>query len=521
MRPSFSSSCAGIKISHSADGLPTFGLATPFSGVRYEGNGRDIHREPAHMVDATGNVNEGRTIMGVSNRKASRISGFLLTLSVISLTLPNQAGAQAAAAADFVAMVGVLQQVKQALDESLNTANNAAADRIHQAEIAVNQTIANLQKAIQNVQHGVSIQREDVFRQALDTLSQVNTTIQDSSRLVYLDVNSTLVSAATIVGAIPGLGVDSFVFAADPLRLRPHATDTLVSFYGYFPNVQTDGDANVTVGTEHFPAQRYAGNRLAFKLPQKYVGAQGHYVEMTLTLPRTHWYSITRPTIHNRVYVETANAFHFALASIVDNPDLWATVNGSQYKDNADSSKTSVAKTLSAQDLFSTQVNDNATYDASTAQLVAVNSSIGSAGTKPCDCCDSSDGKVTGWDAGKVSYALSAPTCPAKRCSLTYWCGGGGTHVEVYLNPVFRVQRRGVPSVVPSKTFSVDQGRASATTTNVGAEWASIEVRLHYKDGDDEASETATLTKGVPVQAKTLFTARFDGASTITIETRK
>jgi hypothetical protein len=48
-----------------------------------------------------------------------------------------------------------------------------------------------------------------------------------------------------------------------------------------------------------------------------------------------------------------------------------------------------------------------------------------------------------------------------------------------------------------------------------------MDVRLHFKDGDDEASETATLTKEVPVQAKTLFTARFDGASAVTIETRK
>jgi len=221
------------------------------------------------------------------------------------------------------------------------------------------------------------------------------------------------------------------------------------------------------------------------------------------------------------VYVESANAFHFTLTSAAENPNLWATVTGSQYNDNADSSKTSVNKTLSAQDLFSTQVNDNATYDASTAQLVTVNSSIGSAGTKPCDCCNSSSGSVTGWDAGKVSYALSAPTCPARSCSLFYQCGGGGTHVEVHLNPVFRVQRRGVPAVVPGKEFSIDQGRAALTTTNVGADWVSINVKLHFKDGDEEESETAIVTKGVPLQAKNLFTARYDGASAVTIETRK
>jgi ElaB/YqjD/DUF883 family membrane-anchored ribosome-binding protein len=455
--------------------------------------------------------------------------GFVGLLFCIFCALaPDVASAQVGGAVDYVAMVGVLQQLKQSLDSTLNTANQAASDRIHQADISIDQEIKNLQDAIKKTQDGISVQREEIFKQAFDVIASVNDTIQSGSRILYIDTNSTLVSAATIVGSIPFVNVPDFVFAADPVRFRPNPSDHLVSFYGYFPSVERDGDAEVEVGGQTYPLKRYTGNKLGFDIPQSLVDLahQSSYIDMTISLPRRHWYQIFRPTVHNRIYVEKQFPFHFVLSAFKDNPDLWATVKGNTYKDNADSSKTSVAKTLSAVDMFSLTVGDNTTYDQSTATIVNVDGShVESQGTKPCDCCDGSSGSFGPWSANQVAYSLSAPTCGAKHCSLFYFCGGGGTHVEVYIAPTFKVKKRNVPEIVPDPSHDLvwDMTRSESKNVTLGDDWNLVRVDFTLDDGDDKISNQTTVTKQVPVatDGSGLYSVAVDATENFALTTRK
>jgi hypothetical protein len=90
------------------------------------------------------------------------------------------------------------------------------------------------------------------------------------------------------------------------------------------------------------------------------------------------------------VYIEKRRPFSFEITVKKENPALWAALNSPpELHYRADSGQTSNRQTLSATDLFSKEINNDAQYDMSTAVFTAMPWRKED-GNKPCDCCDTS-----------------------------------------------------------------------------------------------------------------------------------
>jgi hypothetical protein len=441
-------------------------------------------------------------------------------LLAVFLVMPS-ARAQGGAVVEYVALLGLLQNLRSNLDGVINTVNQDTADRIRQLEIAIDNSIGRVQETIKQVNAGISVQREEIFRQTFDTLALANHELQSSSRMVFLEANKSLVHASTIIGSLPFVRIPDYIFAADPPRLSPKSFDRLISFYGYFPNVKGDGDAYVELAGVTFPLRRHAGFKLAFELPTKFIQREQTYLDMTIRLPRPTYTTLFRPAISNRVYVERVQPFTFEIRTLTANPALWRSLGApSAYSDRADSGKTSVRKTLKAADLFSLLVNNDRDFDMSSALLEAVTPTV-TPGGKPCDCCDGPTGKLERWQASELEYSLYAPTCGDKMCSLTYHCGGGGTNVSISIACSFKVKVRNVPETVVAGTQSAVFGKGESRVIKVGNVWSAIQLIGRFQDGDEKLENSVIVKRDVPVGSSPLYTARHDGADGILIETRR
>ena len=184
--------------------------------------------------------------------------------------------------------------------------------------------------------------------------------------------------------------------------------------------------------------------------------------------------------MHARLYVEAKNPFTFEVVTYKENPDLWATVPAPQeYVARADSSSTSVVRTLSAVDLYSILASDNQNYDMQTASFQAMAHGETNSGP-PCHCgCDSPSSRLDHWDAGSVSFSLSAPSCGAHMCGLFDSCGGGGTNAEIHLRPTFRVKKRNVPETMglPPQEIALARKDVSRDFKPGDAQWVNLQIK--------------------------------------------
>jgi hypothetical protein len=446
-----------------------------------------------------------------------RLLVLIISVCLLASTTGQSAQAQGGVA-EYIALVGVLTQLRANLDEVVNTVNRAMADRIHQGELVIDTTIGQLNDTIKKVNNGISVQREEIFEKVFETLAQTNQLIQDSSHTMFMDANNTLVSAATIISAIPGIKVRDYIFAAEPNRISSQPTNRQVSLYGFFPSVKRDGDAEVEIGNETIPLVRYTGNRLAFDIPTKYLSQQSSYIDMKITLPRFSFTDIFRPTIHNRVYVEKSQPFAFDIHVEKVNPELWVVLPAPRsFTDYVDNSRDA---TLSAADLFSKIVNDDQNYIMSSAVFVAMTG--GPTGPdKPCHCCPDPSAAIVYWNPASVRYVANAPSCPNRPCGVFDGCGGGGSHVTMFLLPTFKVKKRGVIETIVAQELKLTAGRNSSQVIPFasGADWQTLEVSMDYKDGDDQLQDTVILSRDVGVKSTPVFSVRSDDAGQLILTT--
>lgn len=469
-------------------------------------------------------------------RKKQFFGSILIAFTlVLGQTWPSTAAAQAVAAALAPTMLA-LQELRKTIDSTINTVDAESAARLNQLGLMVDHTIQQVRGAIEDLSNKVQINETKLFSDVFTTMSAVNEELTNKGYLAYIGVNSTLANLATTVGAVPGLKVKPFLFATHPLRLPTQAKDTQVAIYGHFPDVDDNHSAEVSYSTNGQPSQstslkRFVGGSLAFDLPRDYL-REGQFVNLVVKIPSVKFMFIRgSETFNTRVYIENPNAFAFAIERFQVNPNLWKQITALHiYTERADSNRTSNSGTASAPQLFSLLINDNVTYDASTATFTSMKNDVGVSGI-PCWCnCSHPSAKMNAWDANSVSWSLNAPSCGPTTCTRGggflgapqfQVCGGGGTHAEVYLTPTFNVKVRN-----QSEQTSIGSSSAKAMRNSVWKDvnvlpptWQSVSVLGTFTDGDEKNSCQLTVTKAIPTGACRLFSGSVQN-DVIVLQTR-
>jgi hypothetical protein len=400
----------------------------------------------------------------------------------------------------------VLGQLRQNLDGVINTADAETAARIKQLQISLDGVISELNNVIKNGFDKAQVTETKLFSDLDDVVERTNHELEDKAYLAYLGVNSTLVNVATVLEGIPFVKIKPYLFATNPIRLSPDATDRVVSFYGHFPDIDKSHPAVVEISmqgaaTKRVELAKYVGNQLGFQLPPEYL-KEGQFVEMLVSIPTKKYYVWhTTEDVRARLYVEKRDAFSFSITAYQENPALWATIQApGERLENADSNRTSNSQTLTAKDLFATMINDNVKYDMASAVFVGMGHRESASGP-PCHCgCSGGTAAFSAWDANTVTFSLAAPSCGFHWCSAFDSCGGGGTSANIWLRPTFRVKRRGVSETAPFKSQNVAAKRRSVTPDlDLGHQWAFLAVVGEFRDKDEYYKRQVTVTKGVPV----------------------
>jgi hypothetical protein len=438
-------------------------------------------------------------------RKLNAVSTLCLILVYTIMPVPA-AQAQVVHAADLGGLLIVLGQLRQSLDDVINTVDSESAARINQLKIAVDSTISEVDKVIKDGFDKAQTTETKLFSDVNNVIERTNHELESKGFLAYIGVNSTLVNVATTLEGVPFVKVKPYLFATSPLRLSPDATDRLISFYGHFPDIDKSHPATVEVemagvGKKRLNLAKYVGNQLGFQLPGEYV-KEGQFLEMLVSIPTVKYYVWhTTEDIRARMYVERRDVFSFDIKAFQENPALWATIVApSERHERADSNRTSNSQTLTAKELFSTLVNDDTTYDMSSATFVTVGHRE-SQSVPPCHCgCNGGNATFSSFDANTVSFALSAPNCGAHMCAVFDSCGGGGTNADIWLKPTFKAKRRGIQETAPLQSQWFAAKRRSVTPDfDLGPQWSTVTVTGTFKDKDEEYKRQITVTKGRPI----------------------
>ena len=445
-----------------------------------------------------------------------RIAAVALLVAVLGLVRPPETSGQGVS--ELAGLALLLQQLRQNLDQVVGTVDAATANRIRQVEIALDGTLNKVNDVIKNGYNAANTTREKLFKQVFDVMSRADREIQATNRLLFLSVNATLVQIATLLDSMPLVTVPNYLFAIDPRRAKPNQTDHLVSVYGYFPDATTARPAYVTLGGKRYNLDRYENYRLGFTIPDAYYQTEQTFVDFMITVNR----GFLHPDVKwkNRIYVEKAKPFSFTISSMKSNPAKRVQVSPpAELVERADSSRTTNIQTLTSADVFSRLIADGSKFDIPSARFDDVRWRV-SAGNRPCDCCDSSSGTLNYWNANQLAFSLNAPTCGSKSCSTFYWCGGGGTNAEIYIRPLFSVDRSDVAAEVSGLGYNVQLARDTFGRYAVDDTWRSVTVDGRFKDGDDVNDRSALVTYGVPVATTDLWSARVENGKDLVVETR-
>jgi len=110
----------------------------------------------------------------------------------------------------------------------------------------------------------------------------------------------------------------------------------------------------------------------------------------------------------------------------------------------------------------------------------------------------------SGWseDCGEVSKLFNSGGCGRKP--YAYLHGGGGSHAEIHMRPVFQVRGKGVPGYIARAPLQVPLGydATSVLTLKLKTEDWQAGILCGSRDGDEKwdsgpISVTASVRKGV------------------------
>jgi len=432
-------------------------------------------------------------------------------VALLFLNAAGQVSAQLSPALLGTVLIG-LQQLKQSIETSITTVDAETAQKLNQLGLLGDSAIRQIHGVIDDVSNKVTVNEVKLFTDIFTVMSTVNSELDKKGYLAYVGINSTLANLATILHGIPFVDIPTFMYATYPLRLSPHASDRTVLFYGYFPDVDDAHPATVKYAAAGLPVQiaplkRYIGGSLVIQVEPQYLREE-QFIEFSILIPEKWWHFFHKTrTFNARVYVEKLNALSIKIDTFQENPNLWASLpSASEHHERADSSRTSNVGSASAQQLFSTLINNSTDYVASTATFTAMPNRV-EAVDSPCWCnCNGSSASLRSWDANTVDWQLLAPTCGPQVCTRgghlipeTQVCGGGGTHADIYLKPSFRVKRQNQPSDVLLNSQSIMMKRRDVWQGQaLPVQWDNISLVGVFTDGDETHTCHTKVSKQVP-----------------------
>ena len=149
-----------------------------------------------------------------------RVIAILLVLGSIGFENVNSSRAFAQVApVTLGATLIALQELKQALQSTINTVDPETSAKINQLSIAVDSAIKEVQSAIDDASHQIQFDENKLFSDVFSVMSEVNDELDRKGYLAFIGVNATLANVATTMEGVPGLKIAPFLFATYPLRL--------------------------------------------------------------------------------------------------------------------------------------------------------------------------------------------------------------------------------------------------------------------------------------------------------------
>ena len=416
--------------------------------------------------------------------------------------------------AELIPILQALQSIKQAVSESINQANQATHDRLVQLENILDGLIGKVEQIIQKGYEAVNMTREQLFKNIFDTIAQTNKLVQDYSYTLFIRINQTISNFAGVVDSLPIVKVDPYIFAVDPYRIKKDRQDRKVFFYGYFGNILWVNNRKPKVfinDTFSINLERYDGGRLGFTIPDEIQLNEGSFINLKVLLFKRSLLVLNKKyTFNSRVYIEKSRPMSFIIEQRIPNPSLWENISGT-ISEVANSNVNEGPRTISASTFFSRTINDNIKYDMDTAMFSTVDMVITGQG-RCCGCAPNPSASVTSWNPKSLDLNLSAPFHSGHMVypgglQLPYWCGGGGSNIEVNVNANMRVKKRNTPEEILNNSKTLQMALSSVHSINVGSDWSSITITGIFEDRDERYESIVYLTPGISSGSKPFWSA--------------
>jgi len=412
----------------------------------------------------------------------------------------------------LVGLAVALKEVKATLQTTVTTVDAQTGNRIRQVEIAIDEVLVKLDASIDKGGAVADGLRDRLAGDAAVVLGQANEMVQSSTNNAFENLNNSLANAYRVANAIPFLSIPTTISVVRPYSVQKSVNAVPVQFQGFFPDVSAARPAHVLVNNSKVPLDIGVNNTLSFTLPGRWLPPEEDFLEMVVVVPVKRWLGLfyDEARFNAKIYVRRAKPFDVSVRINEQNPALWNTVAAPRpYTATANSEQTTNAADVTAASLFSSLVNDDVTYDMSTATVLSwarSNTDAIVASGSPCASgCVAASGTWS-WAANRLTYDLRAPSCamhiinPSGFFEVPYQCGGG-TNSNFSNTPTFRVKRRNVPEEVNHSEQALALARKSTSAAvALPSGWTSIDVITVYRDGTERAEGRVRLTSAAPAK---------------------
>lgn len=452
------------------------------------------------------------------------LASFVFVLGTTVL-LEGCASQPATSVAQLFLLRGVVSDVKNATNEVIGYGDDAAYQRLKQAESGLQSSIDGLDKVIKKGEESLANERENAARQAFEALAQTQKIISEQVRDGFTRVNESLAGAAAIVDAIPFIKVTDTVLAVTPYRLISGTPKAEIAIFGYFPSASIDTNAiKVTIDDQPMTVRRGVG-KLYFDLPDAMTNSNEQRLNVKIELPKLGFFGSKPTPIEQRLNLLKRQPFTFEVEYQVKNPNAYASISGNNHVESANNDRN---VTLQAPALLSTTVpNAGQLYEINTARFANI-TVISQSGSKECECCPTPTGRYDGLNSDQTAayLAFNVTSCnPGTRCGSglqTYLCGGGGSNYIITIHPEFSVRRKGVPETTPENSEKREAGFASRVEVQATQNWTGIVIKAAYDDGFEQRQDPpVTLSRGVAQGNTPRWNAQVDTVSNKLVITTK
>lgn len=339
------------------------------------------------------------------------------------------------------------------------------------------------------------------YDQLASALVETRQVCESSASLRLERLNSQLFATASTFAKLPHPATSWYILAISPSHITAGISHPVINVVALTPDPSDTLPLGITIqGTS--PETSHDGPGLwHFTLPDTQIHQTSTTIQLDfpISIRRMLLFSM-QSLISARLYIDPQPFFTIEVEPRTDSPKAWATVDAkSEFITRADSSHQTVSTVVTAPQLFAQLVGDDTAYFADSAKFTNAHASIVPGG-KPCgDCPEPQASYNVSADGTQMTVSLAAISCAAHFVAklapqLGYFCGGGGSNIEVRVQPSFLVRRRNVQDEVVLPTKTIHLNRANTDNSIVlASNWSSVKLTSSYRDADVQRKEEVIL----------------------------